>query len=73
MKQVTKFVLLGIVFFTIIFGASQIFMDDAGAMFRCGRNSLCDYPQDPCNGLDPCVCQGDMLVIYCWPGEGDWD
>lgn len=74
MKQLTKLLLLGLVFFAVIFGASQILLDDTDDLAACGNALLlCEYAGDPCDGIDECHCEGGPWVFYCELGAAeDW-
>jgi len=71
MKDAITWTLIGLAFFASIFGAYQIFIDDAFASEydQCGNaTSECDRWGKECSARYECRCQGGPVLFYCWPG-----
>jgi hypothetical protein len=58
MKNFLRVLFIGLVFFTIVFGSYQLFIDKAdAALFRCNWDQKCISPGDDCSDSISCSCQ----------------
>jgi hypothetical protein len=71
MKNFLRVLFIGLVFFTIVFGSYQLFIEKADAdLFRCDWAHNCVYTGQDCSDSIRCDCKSFGIPGDRWCGVG---